>query len=577
MANTISPNMNLIVPSVGNESGPQYATDINNSLALIDSHDHSPGKGVKITPAGMNINATLTFNSNAATNLLYTSYTAESSPSTALQSISVAPVSGIDELFYTDSNGTTTQITTNGKVDATIATIAGLSYNATTNSWSFTDPVSPYYPSNLYIANLYLQTTTGTYNTEIVPPTSGSYQITLPVPMAEGYSGMPNFLNMNPSGQIVNTYYLDNTTLNASGNVIQVKPGGIGPTQLSAAALSEFTTWNVQDLDSNGTWTAPTGVNQIFILGWGGGSGGGGGAAYSATNGPAPGGVVSGGGGYGSSPSLVTVPVTPGTTYNVIIGAGGAGGTGGVTTRLPANGNDGSIGSDSLFVLNGTTFTGTTTNGSNVITSVSSVAGLAVGQIVNGTNLPANSVIAIVGSTTVTLLQNATGSASGTVFTPATLLARFQGAQTVGAGGPAVTTDGGFTGSPGTDVYAAAGGQTAGGGGGGATTTQTGAGANGNNSNYASGGLGGTSSAGTLGIPAAGAGGGGAGYGEGGNGANGYTSGSTANNGSSGTANSGAGGGGGGMIYYNAVGTVTGGTGGAGGSGGLILYWLGAA
>jgi hypothetical protein len=227
--------------------------------------------------------------------------------------------------------------------------------------------------------------------------------------------------------------------------------------------------------------------------------------------------------------------------------------------------------------LNGTTFTGTTTNGSNVITSVSSVAGLAVGQIVNGTNLPANSVIAVVGSTTVTLLQSATGSASGTVFTPATLLARFQGAQTVGVGGQAVTTFSGFTGSPGTDVYAAAGGQVSGGGGGGATTTMTGAGANGNNSNYASGGLGGASSAGTLGIPAAGGGGGGAGYGEGGNGANGYTSGSTANNGSSGAANSGAGGGGGGMIYYNAVGTVTGGTGGAGGSGGLILYWLGAA
>jgi len=57
LANT--PNMNLTIPTVGVTTGPTYATDINNALTTIDSHDHSPGNGVAISNAGISTTAAI--------------------------------------------------------------------------------------------------------------------------------------------------------------------------------------------------------------------------------------------------------------------------------------------------------------------------------------------------------------------------------------------------------------------------------------------------------------------------------------------------------------------------------------
>ncbi len=62
--NVISPNMTLPVPVVGTSLGSQYAYDVNNCMGLIDSHDHSFGKGVQITPNGLNISTDLPINNN---------------------------------------------------------------------------------------------------------------------------------------------------------------------------------------------------------------------------------------------------------------------------------------------------------------------------------------------------------------------------------------------------------------------------------------------------------------------------------------------------------------------------------
>lgn len=69
MSITNSPNMNLPIPGVGNEIGPDYASDNNNCFSIIDSHSHVPGSGVPITPSALNINADLTFLNNNAIGL----------------------------------------------------------------------------------------------------------------------------------------------------------------------------------------------------------------------------------------------------------------------------------------------------------------------------------------------------------------------------------------------------------------------------------------------------------------------------------------------------------------------------
>ena len=73
--------------------------------------------------------------------------------------------------------------------------------------------------------------------------------------------------------------------------------------------------------NSNGTFVCPSGVTKILLWGFGGGGGG--------STGLTAGTVSSNSGGYGgggSTASLVAVNVTPGASYVVTIGAGGAGG-----------------------------------------------------------------------------------------------------------------------------------------------------------------------------------------------------------------------------------------------------------
>lgn len=93
-----------------------------------------------------------------------------------------------------------------------------------------------------------------------------------------------------------------------------------------------------------------------------------------------------------------------------------------------------SVGPATAFVASsGTTFTGNTTNGSPYITGLSSITDLQLGQVITGTNLPANAIIAAIdklgagGTYRVTIgtntagsyatTQNATGTATGTTFT----------------------------------------------------------------------------------------------------------------------------------------------------------------
>lgn len=114
-----SPNMNLPIPIPGQTSGPQWAQDINASLTLIDQHNHTPGQGVQIPPAGLNINTNLSFSNNSATNLQASVYTPQGSYSTNYG----VHVEGVD-LYYVDGNGNDIKMTAGGTVNATSSGIS---------------------------------------------------------------------------------------------------------------------------------------------------------------------------------------------------------------------------------------------------------------------------------------------------------------------------------------------------------------------------------------------------------------------------------------------------------------------
>lgn len=121
MSNVISPNMNLPIPSVGTTPGPDYAFSVDSALTLIDQHDHSPGKGVPITSASLNINAALSMNNNFLTNIAGLTLT----PQSSTPGVNTIYESGVD-LFYVDGVGNNIRITQSGGVAGTPGSIANL-------------------------------------------------------------------------------------------------------------------------------------------------------------------------------------------------------------------------------------------------------------------------------------------------------------------------------------------------------------------------------------------------------------------------------------------------------------------
>ena len=111
----------LAKPAVGVTVGPTWATDLNTSIDAVDDHDHSTNKGIRITPAAINVNADVEFNDNSATelkNLIFSTVTA------ATTSYSVYQSGG--NLYWRNGAGTAVQITTGSTVNAGAGSIDGM-------------------------------------------------------------------------------------------------------------------------------------------------------------------------------------------------------------------------------------------------------------------------------------------------------------------------------------------------------------------------------------------------------------------------------------------------------------------
>lgn len=120
---SVTPNMQLVVPEVLVTTGPQYATQINSALDVVDAHDHSPGKGVRITPSGLNINTDLPFGNNAATGVKAVALQAQTS---VLTTGAVYNKGG--NLFYRDGSSNEIQLTSGGALNvSSVGAITGLS------------------------------------------------------------------------------------------------------------------------------------------------------------------------------------------------------------------------------------------------------------------------------------------------------------------------------------------------------------------------------------------------------------------------------------------------------------------
>ena len=394
MPNTIpSANMNMPVPVVGVDPGPDYATDVNQCITILDAHDHSAGYGVQITPAGLNINADLSMQSNDLILIRSTRWDAQGAALSDPSDLGCAYVNGVD-LYFNDMNGNQIQITSGGAVAGTPGSISGLVSPASASyvggSGTFVWKSTATTPANLDCAAITIREQVASPNgITIESPSSlgANYTMVLPTALPAGQ----RFMTLDNGGNIAASWNVDNSSIEVASNVVRVKAGGITPAMLSTSAFQA---------------QVPPGA----ILPYGG---------------------ITPPSGY----LLCDGSAVSRTTYSALFAAIGVqwgNGDQSTTFNIPnlqglfMRGTDNGMGNDPDTVTRSSysqggvntyfATTGAWTNGIDQITSIPDTSSIALGALVQSSYFPANtSVIAILGPTSVQTSQNATFTTSGAI------------------------------------------------------------------------------------------------------------------------------------------------------------------
>lgn len=233
MANVnISPNMNLPVPVVGVDLAPDWATNINACLAKVDTHDHTQGNGVPVTPGGMNINSDLNFQINSATNVKNLGLSLQLAPLSGAFMGFVYRVNG--DLYWNNGAGTPVQITSGGSVTGSPGTITGLPSGTASATYisaqgTFQFQQSTGLGANIDAAAYVLRypgsypTPSGNYIALQAPSSITSYALTFPSAVAASNGSL---LTSSNTGQLSYSV-VDNTTIQLSAGVLGIKPQGV--------------------------------------------------------------------------------------------------------------------------------------------------------------------------------------------------------------------------------------------------------------------------------------------------------------------------------------------------------------
>ncbi len=207
--------MLLVLPDVSVTIGPEWASLLNSALQRVDLHDHSDDLGVKVTPAGLNINDDLDFGDNEQTSVGAIGLTALAvGLSTAGRIYRVG-----DNLFYNNASGVAVQITS-----GTQLAVPGSGVITATSPSSF--------PYNV---------TSGDAQTVLLIDTSVARTINLPAATTTMFFMIKDAVGSSPT------------------NVISVVPDGTDVIDGSNSSLEMDSSWQSIGLVSDG-------VSKWFIV-----------------------------------------------------------------------------------------------------------------------------------------------------------------------------------------------------------------------------------------------------------------------------------------------------------------------
>lgn len=222
------------MPTVTVTSGPEWASQLNTALETIDAHDHSSGKGTKITPSGMNISSDLEFNSNNATELRSTRFDNQGASLNGVNDIRCVYVSGND-LYYNNGSGTAVQITSGAGINAAsiggiggdyASSSASVSYSNTSKTFTFTQSSNT--SAHIDVGNVVIRQATASANgVTLRSPNSLSAAYNFILPTGLPGSGTTKILSIDSSGQVGAQYDVDDSSIEVSSNTIQIKDSGV--------------------------------------------------------------------------------------------------------------------------------------------------------------------------------------------------------------------------------------------------------------------------------------------------------------------------------------------------------------
>lgn len=110
--------MNLVLPTPTVTLGPDWAEEINAAFQRVDEHDHSSGKGTKVTAAGLNLNGSLDLQNFKIYNQGSVQFTNLSSALSGAANAASLSVAG-GNLYYVNASGISIQLTSGGAIVST--------------------------------------------------------------------------------------------------------------------------------------------------------------------------------------------------------------------------------------------------------------------------------------------------------------------------------------------------------------------------------------------------------------------------------------------------------------------------
>lgn len=256
--------MGLTIPVVSQQVGPSYAQNINDSLSLVDAHNHSNGSGVQITPYGLNISSDLTFLNNNATTLRSARFQSQTNPIAATTpDLNCLSVGGVD-LYYNDGNGNQIRLTQSGGIAGSPGSITGLVSPAsvTYSAPTFVFQSDANVAASLDGRNLVLRNSGASSNglTLQAPTLSTNFSITLPnLPASQ------SMMTIDNSGVIAtpSVYPIISSAI-AAGAVTRPKLAAVG--QVISSATGTLTTTRVDRQLAMQTTPITTTGRPVMVL-----------------------------------------------------------------------------------------------------------------------------------------------------------------------------------------------------------------------------------------------------------------------------------------------------------------------